>query len=365
VWAGAALAIGIVTFSLPAAGYVRARDKMTGAPLFWLEPRQALEVARPPDGLGVSAADLREAALQAVTAWSFPKIGCTGVDLRLEPGLTDSQFAGRDGKNRIIMRTGLWCHDPDAPTPLLMHCYDPAALAITSMFSRANPGKLDDGQMFEADIEINAVGDYWWTLIPDGPFSARDYDTLYDLASVLTHETGHFIGLEHTCLLPGAAVLQDDKGNETVDCDFLPDADRVAIQEGTMYPRMNAADVNLRTLTADDIRAACEIYPAMENEWSGGGGCAIAPVPSSRGWLEWLCAPALMLALAVFSVRARRRRLDCRSRNPACRARILEDLRTTVACGATPRNDSRTSRVGVRPPMKPAVNARTHSTRRR
>jgi hypothetical protein len=316
--AAAAFAIEIAIFSAPAAAYVRARADLSAAPFYWLDPRQALEVARPPDFVGISGADLRDAALVGMTAWSFPKIACTGVSLRLEPGLSDSQFAGRDGKNRIIMRTGIWCRDPDAATPELMVCFDPAALAVTSVFSRVHPGMLDDGQIFEADIEVNAVGDYSWSLIPEGPFSARDYANLYDLASVLTHETGHFIGLDHNCLLPGANVLPDDQGNDISDCDFLPDSERDAIQEATMYPRMNVADVSLRTLTADDIRAACEIYPAVEEVWSGGGGCSAAPAVPSGQWPGSIAGSVLMLAITLFSVRTRRRRRDPRSRNSAC-----------------------------------------------
>ncbi|HLF22888.1 MAG TPA: hypothetical protein VI565_03125, partial [Burkholderiales bacterium] len=146
---------------------------------------------------------------------------------------------------------------------------------------------------------------------PDGPIAGRDFANLYDLTSVLTHETGHFIGLDHNCLLPGADLLVDDGGIASVDCFNMPPEIQMSIEDATMYPFMTTADIKHRTLTADDARGACEIYPPSSvpvDEWVGAGGCAASPTPVSRGWIAILGASISMAIAAAFSRAARRRR---------------------------------------------------------
>jgi hypothetical protein len=303
-----------VIWCAAAGAYVRGRSDGF-SPFFWSDPRQELEVASPPAGLGISADELRAAAVAATQTWSFPTIACTGVSLRIEPGFTDSQVAGRDGKNRIIMRTGEWCRDPAAPTDALKHCHDPSIVALTTLFTRARLGAPDDGQILEADIEINAVGTYRWAIIPDGPISGRDYAELYDLVSVLTHETGHFIGLDHTCLVPGAPSRVDDKGVEYPGCFSLPANQQMLIQDATMYPFTNPVEVKLRTLTPDDARAACEIYPPVLDEWAGGAGCTTVPARMPREPRRLIATAVFASAATVFLWVARRRRAAAKPRN--------------------------------------------------
>ncbi|MEO5767556.1 MAG: hypothetical protein ABIS92_04340, partial [Polyangia bacterium] len=155
----------------PAHAYVRQRTDDTLVPFFWTDPRKVLEVSRPPDGLGISDTDLRISAQLAAEAWSYPALPCTGISLRLSSTSTSSQVAGRDHRNRIIMRTGDWCRDPGACTVP----FDPAAVATTSLFSVARPGDVTDGEIMEADIEVNATGPFLWGVIPAGA-SGRDFE---------------------------------------------------------------------------------------------------------------------------------------------------------------------------------------------
>jgi hypothetical protein len=302
-----ALVIGCaaVAASASAGAYVRARSD-AGAPLFWPEPRQTLAVARPPTSVMISNAELRGAAKAAINSWSYPNISCTAVWLRLEDGLTDSQVCGRDGTNRIIMRIDEWCRDPADTTK---NCHDMNAVALTTVFSRMSPGLPDDGKILEADIEINAVN-FGWTVIPDGPVSGRVDPNLYDLTAALTHETGHFIGLDHACLFQNPYQLTDDQGALAPDCGNLPPATQAQIEDATMYPLMSPADagLKLRTLTEDDSRASCEIYPALVNEWGGGGGCAVSPAPvSSQEPVTPAVVTLLMVAQLLASRPSRRR----------------------------------------------------------
>jgi hypothetical protein len=299
----------VLLVSKPAAAYVRARTFDTFVPTFWSDPRKALEVARPADGLGVSTEDLRGAAQAAVSSWSNSAIGCTGVALRLSSQTTDSQVAGRDGRNRIIMRAGTWCRDPVA----LTHCHDPAAVALTTVFSRSKPGAPDDGEMLEADIEVNAAGSFQWGIIPDGAISGRDFANVYDLTSALTHEVGHFIGLDHTCVTPGALMLVDDRGIATPSCEAVPATEQSLVDDATMYPFMSPGEISLRTLTTDDARAACDIYPSAsvpDDEWVGAGGCSEAPTTSSGAPERAAATILLLVTIGGFLRIARRPRRD-------------------------------------------------------
>jgi hypothetical protein len=81
----------------------------------------------------------------------------------------------------------------------------------------------DTGEIYDADMEINAtvklaVGD---PVPPDG----------YDFQSVITHESGHFLGLAHS---------GDDRA--------------------TMFASYSAGTTFKRILTADDVGGLCSVY---------------------------------------------------------------------------------------------------------
>ncbi|HZU85604.1 MAG TPA: matrixin family metalloprotease [Polyangiaceae bacterium] len=83
----------------------------------------------------------------------------------------------------------------------------------------------ESGEIFDADTEINGTR-------PLSTSSAAD-PTAYDLASIITHEMGHFLGLAHS-------------------------GDRAA----TMYALYTQGSTMMRTLTADDVAGICTVYPA-------------------------------------------------------------------------------------------------------
>ncbi len=91
------------------------------------------------------------------------------------------------------------------------------ALGITRL--RFDP---DTGELWDADIEINAV---------EGDFSVGNPVTAVDLDSVLTHEAGHALGLSHTTVM--GATMRAGYTN----------------------------DDSMRTLEQDDIDGICAIYP--------------------------------------------------------------------------------------------------------
>jgi MYXO-CTERM domain-containing protein len=145
----------------------------------------------------------------------------------------------------------------------------------------------DTGEILDADIEVNHAYN---------ELTVGDDNVVYDLRSIMTHEIGHFIGLDHT-----------------------PDT------EATMFAGYDEGETKQRTLEADDVAGACAIYPAgrvgkcdpkprggLGNECGGaaastdGGaapeksGCATEGAPAEgAGWLA-------MIALAAAAARRRR-----------------------------------------------------------
>ena len=88
---------------------------------------------------------------------------------------------------------------------------------------------VGSGEIFDADIEVNsnpAVN----KLTVDDPTGKA----LYDLPSILQHETGHFLGLAHT---------------------------QPTNTDATMGARYKMGDSYMRTLAVDDVCGICTVYP--------------------------------------------------------------------------------------------------------
>jgi len=111
-----------------------------------------------------------------------------------------------------------------------------------------------DGEIFDADTELNSH-DYNLVLGSAAPIDS------YDLASVITHEAGHFLGLAHS-------------------------GDRAAVMYAHYHPGSSA-------LTSDDTAGICSAYPGggVRETSSGalsGGTCD----PTPRHGFSTACASA-------------------------------------------------------------------------
>lgn len=122
------------------------------------------------------------------------------------------------------------------------------------------------GEIVDADIEVNSAFN---------ELTIGEERIVYDLRSILTHELGHFIGLAHS-----------------------------AAPEATMNAMYRAGATGPRSLSHDDVQAACAAYPPAREaacdpvprggvaqcETSDGddGGCAIAGALAAR-WSAGAC----------------------------------------------------------------------------
>lgn len=112
----------------------------------------------------------------------------------------------------VIFRDDLWKYKEDPSGSI------PDTLATTTVsFSP------ETGEIYDADLEINSA---YVQLTTDDPPKAMD-----DLQSIITHEVGHFIGIDHS-----------------------------DVADAVMYYQYQSGTLN-RKLTDDDIAAVCEAYP--------------------------------------------------------------------------------------------------------
>jgi hypothetical protein len=252
----------------------------------------------------INRATFLRASREAVAVWGRGRLACSGLDLRIVASEEGEAAVGLDGTNRVMFRRNQWCKEPRADDEA---CYDPSALAITSTFA-----ELLTGALLDADIEINAVNATWADLGGQADGSL----VTHDLQNALTHEVGHFVGLDHTCWTPGTGPqLRDDQGELVPNC-LAADG---AVRATTMFVSVAPGDLERRSLSEDDQRGVCELYPAAKVRSPFtceatpppqvvGGGCALAggPAEGARGASAGLAAA--LLATTALAGRARRRR---------------------------------------------------------
>lgn len=154
---------------------------------------------------------------EAFSTW----VGSTCPDTGMGPGISVANLGAvtcsevrynPDGPNQnlIVFRDDHWPYSDKYNT-----------LGLTTVTFNA-----DTGEIYDADMEINAsernlsIGD---EVPPRG----------FDLASVITHEAGHFFGLAHA-----------------------------TDSRATMYASYRPGSTSLRTLSPDDVAGLCAIYPS-------------------------------------------------------------------------------------------------------
>ncbi|AUX25415.1 hypothetical protein SOCEGT47_059610 [Sorangium cellulosum] len=214
---------------------------------------------------------------------NFGPVTCGKVELNARDKRTrivDGLVPGN--ANVVVFRDMSW----------LSHAsHNPIMLALTTVQFDTRTGNI-----WGADMEINT--DLFDFSLDEGAPAPK-----YDLLSIVTHEVGHFLGLDHSLAGP----------------------------EATMHFMYDALDpLSFRTLHADDIAGICQIYPPRDlsaeecNPLPPHGfspecaedqivTCSAAP-PSGGGpgWGAPLAAAAIG-ALALRRARSARGRLTIRS----------------------------------------------------
>ncbi len=299
-----AAAIAATAAPAPAHGYARFRSD-SGTPMRWFESCVFITPSTNPSP-DLTADQIAATARSSLDVWDRDTLACTYLDLKVLAPSPDASFVRADGVNSLVFRQARWCREPARTSGQGDDCYDPSALALTSVFLRNRPGDPEDGRILDSDVEVNGVN-FRWSNIPDGGDPGGQAQ---DLANTLTHEFGHLIGLDHTCYTGGAAARPTDHtGNGVPDCAAAsPD-----VRSTTMFASTGRGDLDKRTLEPDDQLAVCETYPIANDparcvgvDLDGGDGCSTAG--GGAGSAGGLWAVAATAALALAATRARRLR---------------------------------------------------------
>jgi hypothetical protein len=221
-------AAGIIGFALPAGAYCRtsttsspthdghvctpAQTDDSGDVIFWPRPRVTYSLQQDAS-VQIPFDAFQHTVRQAFDTWMA--VDCGGGPPRIEViegapaacALHEFNLAGsgHGNANIIFFREQAWDDDP-------------SKFAVTTVTFGT-----EDGAIYDADMALNSA--LWHFTTGDAPVDV-------DLLSVVTHETGHFLGLAHS-----------------------PNGD------ATMFRAYDPGQTGLRDLTADDRAGICAIYP--------------------------------------------------------------------------------------------------------
>jgi hypothetical protein len=200
----------------PAEAYVRTRTQ-AGVAIAW--PRRCIPYHVNNRGSdNVVLTKVETAVRKSFAAWE--QVTCSDLELSYQ-GQTNVEFVGyrpnATNANMVVFQEDEWPHQSKI-------------IALTTVtFCSAPSGAPCDaaGKVLDADIEMNGV-DFTFTASPL-PGMVQ-----YDIQNTVTHEAGHFIGLDHTM-----------------------------VSDATMFATAPAGERAKQSLEQDDEDGLCEIYPHL------------------------------------------------------------------------------------------------------
>lgn len=287
------LATALLTSQTPGYNRLRAQsDDPDPHCLWWRSPALTLHFQQ--DG----SADLTRAQTFAVArrsmgSWQAAMASCSALTLGEGGEVASREVAFHSDapettQNILVFRTRGACRDvvpADAPCRKvsLYECanvhdcwpHQAGALAVTSSFHDPNTGELLD-----ADIEFNDARFQFTGTEATGPTctsSSFEDCVYYDLENTLTHELGHFVGLDHI----------NQAGS-------------------TMHPSADIGDTDKRTVDPASAQFVCDAYPVGEYPRD----CVLDRIEPELGPASCAVTPAAPFGAAVWALllAGRRRR---------------------------------------------------------
>jgi Matrixin len=174
---------------------------------------------------GITAAQIEAEIDGSFTAWDNNVVDCSFLTLT-DGGVVNGLEVGfdNDGEedNVIAFVTEGWLD--------LGSGHDAGAIALTSVFFDPATGVI-----VNADMEFNAEF-FRPMIVGETPSDPLDPRVEADLRNTITHEAGHFLGLDHT-----------------------------GVGDATMFAVANTGEINKRDLAQDDLNGVCAIYPVAND----------------------------------------------------------------------------------------------------
>lgn len=230
-----------------ASAYVRTRTS-SATPVYWNGACASMQLAPVPNP-DFDDTQLHGAFDAVVGRWEARLAGCAplGISLGSEPASTTD--IAYDGTSLLRWRLPGACEDPDQADSEV--CSAPNAAAVTTVYYVDRPGDARDGELLEADIELNAV---------NFQFSGDGDPRGMDLQNTLSHELGHVMGLDHTCFTLRGGAPPLDSNNDRIPYCFPVDALPPAVTESTMFNFAEPGETKKRGPSPDEVGAVCELY---------------------------------------------------------------------------------------------------------
>lgn len=252
--------------SVLAHAYVTARAD-SGKPLLWKRTNcVAVRINATGSDDVTDNSDL-EAIRRAMDSWREATSDCSFIrfeELPVSESAAEHYDLAGGNENTISWVESDWEHDPWV-----------VALTVVA--------KKTTGEFIDADLILN--GEHH-TFSTTGAAGTRD------IQSTVTHELGHMLGLDHTCLIDNDPPGQDHEGNPIPHCSAAPSS----VLQTVMYPKGAPGDTTRRTLQADDVLGICSKYPLAKDP-----GVCRTPLPGGCHCdsLDDRPAPSLLFLLLV------------------------------------------------------------------
>lgn len=250
----------------PAQAYVRSRTRSCN-PVHWTQSCLYVQLDGDLAGTDQSADEIESATQSAIASWNDRLQLPSFISLRYLPPSGPKEVNQLDGLQLIKFRRDTWCRP--ATSTGQATCFDSSAAAVTTVtfLNRPNDPALD-GQIIDADIEMNAVSNHFYNV---GGAVPNDGRTMVDLWNTLTHELGHVLGLEHTCDLGNlSSCVVDEYGQPVPSCSTVERAQQTqpayrTTFETTMYPTAMPGEIMKRVPRADDVAGVVNAYPKVQD----------------------------------------------------------------------------------------------------
>ncbi|MFH1729732.1 MAG: matrixin family metalloprotease [Pseudomonadota bacterium] len=172
-------------------------------------------------GTNVNKTDSINALKNSMNTWAQ----VPGTDVQAYYlGLTDRSNSDNDGHNVIEAVSDGWQNLDFHPSE--------HALAVTV-------SSFKNDEILDSDIHINCEYFDWSVVDSD----SDSYTSKIDIQNIITHEAGHFYGLDHNSESPDASSLE---------------------RAATMYYAASPGATNARSLEDDDMNGILHLYPSID-----------------------------------------------------------------------------------------------------